>query len=157
MGSGSSGGADAASLHEIFGAGERPYRAGPVCLDSCLLFDESYKTAASELPCRRRMPCWRVSAPSFAASAMGNAALAPSEEDTLTAPGRSVRRFLNPQGAPSLGGARGGGENVEIQSSFVAESLETMAGLSGMLNDGESSKIMSGFVATAAWRCTGWR
>ena len=93
---------------------------------------------------------------------MGDAALAPSEEDTLTAPGRSVRRLLNPEDAPSLGGVRGGGENVEIQSSLVAKSLETMAGLSGMLNDGESSKIMSGFVAeslhvAAAWRCTGWR
>ena len=98
----------------------------------------------------------------FAASAMGNAALAPSEEDTLTAPGRSVRRFLNPERAPGLSGVRGGGENVEIQTSFVGESLETMAGLSGMLNDGESSTIMSGFVAeslhaAASWRCTGWR
>ena len=43
-----------------------------------------------------------------------------------------------------------GGANVEIQSCFAAESLETMAGLSGMLNDGESSKIMSGFVAESS-------
>ena len=145
----------------VFGAGKRSYRVGLVCLDSCLLSHASHKTAANKLPYRRRMPCWRVSAPSFAASAMCNAALAPSEEDTL-APGRSVRRFLNSEGAPGLSGVRGGGENVEIQTSFVAESLETMAGLSGMLNDGESSKIMSGFAAeslhaAAAWRCTRWR
>ena len=67
----------------VFGARKRSYRVGPVCLDSCLLSHESHKTAANKLPYRRRMPRWRVSAPSFAASATGNAALAPSEEDTL--------------------------------------------------------------------------
>ena len=46
----------------VFGAGKRPYRAGPLCLDSCLSSHESHKTAASKLPYRRRMPCWRVSA-----------------------------------------------------------------------------------------------
>ena len=64
-----------------------------------------------------------------AASAMGNAGLAPSEEDTLTAPGSSVRSFSNPKGAPSLSGVLRGGEHVEIQPDFVAGSLNAAAGL----------------------------
>ena len=69
----------------------------------------------------------------------------------LTAPKRSISRLSNPEGAPSLSGVLGGSEHVEIQSCFVAESLETMAclsgmlehmaGLSGVLNGGGSSNI----------------
>ena len=69
----------------------------------------------------------------------------------LTAPKRSVSRLSNPEGAPNLSGVLGGSEHAEIQSCFVAESLETMAclsamlehmaGLSGVLNGGGSSNI----------------
>ena len=61
-----------------------------------------------------------------AASVMDSGALAPSEEGTLTAPERSVRRLSNPQGTPTLSGVLCGGENVEIQSDFGAGSLGTI-------------------------------
>ena len=51
----------------------------------------------------------------------------------LKAPKTSVRRFSNPEGAPSLSGVMCGGEHVEIQHGYVAWSLEPMAGLSSKL------------------------
>ena len=127
MSSGSSGGAGAASLHEIFGAGERPYRAGPVCLDSCLLEEETLKNSCEGATIPKTDAMFAAFQPAtVGASAMDSGALAPSEEATLTAPGRSVRRLSNPQGAPTLSGVLGGGENVEIQSDFGAGSLGTI-------------------------------
>ena len=67
-------------------------------------------------------------------------ALVAPEIQIFTAPGRSGCRIPYPEGTPSLRVLLGGGERVETQCDVVAESLKPMAGLSGVLNGGESSK-----------------